>query len=138
MQEVARSNEIKPGSERSFGLLFCAVFVIVALWPLMSDGGIRWWAVIIAALFGAAGLVVPAVLRPLNLLWFRFGMLLHAVVSPLILGLIFLAVVVPTGLLLRLFGKDVLDIKSGAGDRSSYWIKRNASATVAESMRNQF
>lgn len=138
MQEAARSNEIKPGSERSFGFVFCAVFVIVALWPLMSGGGIRWWAVIVAALFGAAGLVVPAVLRPLNLLWFRFGMLLHAVVSPLILGLIFVAVVVPTGLLLRLFGKDVLDIKPGAGGRSSYWIKRSASATAAESMRNQF
>lgn len=138
VQELASKTAIKPGSERSFGLVFCAAFLAIGLWPLLSIGDVRWWAIVLAAMFCAAALILPVVLRPLNLVWFRFGMLLHAIISPLTLGLIFFAVVVPTGYLLRLFKKDVLDMAPGASERVSYWIKRDASAPTADSMRNQF
>ena len=139
LHKVPDNNDIKPSSERNFGFIFCCFFLIVALWPLTLGDKVRWWALIIAALFGATGFALPALLRPLNILWFRFGLLLHAIFSPLILGLIFLAVVVPTGLLLRLLGKDILDLnEKPRGERSSYWIRRSAVASYAESMRNQF
>ena len=129
----------RPGSDRSFGAVFVVVFLVLGLWPVPWGGAARPWALAVAAAFLVPTLLRPRVLRPLNLLWFRFGMLLHAIVSPVVMGLIFAVTVIPTGLALRLVGKDVLDLRiRGRHPRDSYWIAREQRNVEADSMRNQF
>ena len=140
LQDIhGHSGPVRPGSDRSFGVVFVVVFVVIGLWPVVSGGSPRLWAFLVALAFLAPTLVAPRVLHPLNLLWFRFGMLLHAVVSPLVMGLIFVLAVVPIALLMRLFSKDVLDIgRRDGAPRESYWILRAQRTIDADSMRNQF
>jgi hypothetical protein len=129
----------RPGSDRGFGAVFVAFFVVIGLWPLLSGGSPRLWALLAALAFLLPTLIAPRVLHPLNVVWFKFGMLLHAVVSPLVMGLIFVLAVVPMALLMRLFGKDMLDIgPRNRGQRESYWILRAQRTIDSESMRNQF
>lgn len=133
------SNENSPpiGSERSFGLLFAAVFAIVAIWLWFSGALPHSWFFGVAALFALSALLFPAALRPLNFLWFKFGLLLHALVSPVVLAIMFFLVITPTGLIMKLCGKRFL----GLGKEQpldSYWIAREASGPNAESMKNQF
>lgn len=123
------------GSERSFGLVFAGVFLIVALWPLTHAAGPRWWALAIAAALAGVAVFVPAVLGPLNILWFRFGMLLGRMVGPIVMALIFFISVTPTGLVFRLRRKDLLALDRDSTARS-YWATRDES--VVGSMRNQF
>ncbi len=123
------------GSERSFGLVFAAVFAIIAAWPLIYGDGPRWWAIAVALGFAVAGLLAPAVLRPLNILWFRFGLLLGRIVGPVVMGLIFIVAVTPTALIFKLFGKDPLRLKADESSKS-YWIERDE--TLHGSMRDQF
>lgn len=119
--------------------MFVVVFVVIGLWPVVTGGAPRLWAFLVALAFLVPTLVAPRVLHPLNVVWFRFGMLLHAVVSPLVMGLIFVLAVVPTALLMRLFGKDVLDIgRRDPAQRDTYWIVRAQRSIDADSMRNQF
>ena len=133
------SGPVQPGSDRSFGAVFVAVFVVIGLWPVASGGSPRLWALLVALAFLVPTLVAPRVLHPLNIMWFRFGMLLHAVVNPVVMGLIFVLAVVPTALVMRLRGKDVLDIDSRKRtQRESYWILRSQRRIDADSMRNQF
>jgi hypothetical protein len=124
-------------SERSFGMVFAALFLVVSLWPLLAGGAPRWWALALAAAFLLAGLVYPQVLRPLNSVWLGFGLLLHRIVSPLILGMLFYLTVLPTGLVMRALGKDPLRLRF---DRNapSYWIERRPPGPEPESLRNQF
>lgn len=112
------------GSERSFGLVFAAVFLIVGLWPLWHGSSVRMWALGIAAVFLAIGVIYPALLRPLNRAWFKFGMWISRYTTPILMLLIFIVAVVPTGLLMRAFGKDPMHRKV---DRTSgsYWIDRD-------------
>ena len=123
-------------SDRSFGLTFAGVFSIVGLWPLPGRGEVRLWALAIAAAFLLAALLVPTVLAPLNRLWLRFGLVLHKVTTPIILGAIFFLVVLPTGLLMRLFGKRPLKLHLERA-AESYWVRREGSLEPA-SMKNQF
>lgn len=126
------------GSERSFGLVFAAVFAVVALFPLTGeDGGVRWWAVAVAGAFLLAALLVPARLAPLNRLWFRFGLLLGRVVSPLAMGIIFFLTVTPVGLLMRLRRPDLLE-QAIDREAASYWVEIDREAARQSSMRNQF
>jgi predicted membrane metal-binding protein len=127
----------RPGSERSFGLVFAAVFTIVGLWPLLGSDAPRWWSCGVAIAFAAIALAYPRVLAPLNLIWFRFGMLLHRIVSPIVLGVLFFAAVMPTGLIMRLLGKDVLHLRRDP-DAASYWIERDPHGPAPETMKNQF
>lgn len=131
---VARS-EVKVGSDRGFGYVFAVVFALIALWPLTGDGGVRLWAMVISGGFIAVALIKPVLLKPLNRLWFRFGMLLHRIINPIIMGLLFYVTIMPIGLIMRLFGKDFLRLRI---DKSaeSYWIKREP--IQPDSMRNQF
>ena len=103
------SDKIKISSNRSFGLLFFVVFLIISLWPLTHEGSIRIWSVIISAVFLILGLINSKLLTPLNLLWFKFGMILGAIISPIVMGIVFFLVVTPTGLILRIMGKDLLN-----------------------------
>ena len=126
---------VSVGSERSFGLVFAAVFAILAAWPLIHGAGPRWWAIVVALGFAVAGFLAPAVLRPLNILWFRFGLLLGRIVGPVVMALIFFVAVTPTALIFKLLGKDPLRLKADANAKS-YWIDRDE--TLYGSMRDQF
>ena len=128
------SDEIKISSNRSFGLLFFVIFLIVSLWPLTHEGSIRIWSVIISFVFLILGLLNSKFLTPLNLLWFKFGMILGAIVSPIVMGIIFFLVVTPIGLVLSIMGKDVLNKKYNK-KKKTYWIKRE---TPIGPMKRQF
>ncbi|MBC7952290.1 MAG: hypothetical protein H7Z12_10810 [Rhodospirillaceae bacterium] len=133
----ALTGPVAMGSERSFGLVFAAVFAIIALWPLKAGGEMRLWALGAAAAFLLAALVVPRVLRPLNLVWFKFGLVLHCVVTPLVMGLLFFLTVTPVGMLMRATGKDPMRLKRDPA-ATSYWIMRTPPGPAPDSMKNQF
>ena len=135
MIDVKEHESVKVGSERSFGVVFCVVFAVIGLWPLMGDGAVRWWSLVVAAGFVLAGFMAPGLLKPLNLLWFKFGMLLGRIVNPVVMGIIYFLAVVPTGLLFKLRGKDLLHLKPDSG-LSSYWIERDPN--TPSSMHDQF
>ena len=125
--------DIKISSNRSFGIVFFIVFLLIALYPLTYNEEIRVWSVIISLIFLLLGLLNSKILTPLNKLWFKFGILLGKVVSPLIMGIIFFFVVTPIGLIMRLLGKDVLNLKYNKN--KSYWIEKSGPKSK---MKNQF
>ena len=127
-------DEIKLGSNRSFGIVFFIVFVLIATYPLLNQGEIRIWSLIISFLFLFLGFLNSKILTPLNKLWFRFGLFLGKIISPIIMGVIFFLVVTPIGLLMRFFGKDVLNLKLNK-KKSSYWIEK---VGPKSKMKNQF
>jgi len=127
-------NKIKISSNRNFGLVFFVVFLIVGLWPLINSGPIRIWSVIISLIFLVLGLMNSKMLTPLNKLWFKFGLILGALIAPIVMGLIFFLVVTPIGLVLKLFGKDLLN-KKYKSKKNTYWIKRD---NPIGSMKRQF
>ena len=126
-------DEIKISSNRSFGVVFFIVFLLIGLYPLINQGEIRVWSLIIAIIFLSLGLVKSQILTPLNKIWFKFGILLGSFVSPIIMGIIFFLVVTPIGIIMRLIGKDVLNLKYN--NKSSYWIEK---AGPKSKMKNQF
>lgn len=137
MSETAAHSDIKVGSERSFGLVFGAVFAIIGLLPLLGDEPVRIWALGGAAAFVLLGFLYPRALQPLNLLWFKFGMLLGRIVAPVVMTLLFFVAVTPVALIMRALGKDVLRLKIDK-DADSYWIRRNDDESPMGSMKNQF
>ena len=125
--------KINQSSNRSFGIVFFIVFLIVALYPLLNDNPLRLWSLIIALIFLVLGLIKSNILTPLNILWMKFGMFLGVFISPIIMGIIFFLVVTPIGLIMRLFGKDLLNLKKNK--TQSYWLAREK---IKSSMKNQF
>ena len=128
-----KNTEIKIGSNKSFGVVFFIVFLLIAIYPLINNGELRIWSSIIAIIFLIFGLINSKVLTPLNKLWFKFGLLLGKIVSPLIMGIIFFLVVTPTGLIMRIIGKDLLNLKFNK--KKSYWIEKSGPKSK---MKNQF
>ena len=126
-------NDIKIGSNKSFGIVFFIVFLVISVYPRFFEGNLRVWSLIVSLLFLVLGLINSRVLTPLNRLWFKFGMFLGKFISPIIMGLVFFIVVTPTGLIMRAFKKDLLNLKKK--DTKSYWIKRDK---FKSDMRNQF
>ena len=126
-------DDVKISSNRSFGIVFFVVFLLIALYPLTYGGEIRIWSLIISTIFLILGLLNSEILTPLNKIWFKFGILLGKIVSPLIMGVIFFLVVTPIGLIMRLLGKDVLNLKYNKN--KSYWIEKNGPKSK---MKNQF
>ena len=126
-------NKIEMSSNKSFGLVFSVVFLIISLFPLFKDGNIRIWAIVIAITFFILGLLNSKILSPLNKIWFKFGILLGNFVSPLIMGIVFFVVVTPTSLMMRMFGKNLLGLKKI--NKKSYWIER---PNIKSKMKNQF
>ena len=126
-------NKIKIGSNRSFGAIFSIVFLIIALYPLLNGNSIRIWSIILSLIFFILGLLNSNILSPLNKIWFKFGIILGGIVSPIIMGLVFFLVVTPTSLILRLFKKDILNLKKN--DSISYWIIKSDKKSK---MKNQF
>jgi hypothetical protein len=136
-ESLRREESIAGSSDRSFGIVFAAVFLIVAVVPWFFGGIFRAWALVVAAGFLVAALAFPSTLAPLNRLWTRFGLLLHRIVSPIVLGIMFFLVVTPIGLLMRLFGKDPLRLERDAS-AGSYWIPREPPGPPPESLKDQF
>jgi len=126
-------DEIKIGSNRSFGIVFFTVFLIIATYPLINNGEIRIWSLILSLVFLILGLLNSKILYPLNKIWFKFGLLLGKLVSPLIMAIIFFLVVTPIGILMRILNKDLLNLKFNKS--KSYWIKKNEQKSK---MKNQF
>ena len=124
----------KISSNRSFGFLFFVVFFLISLWPLKSQGDLRLWAFILSLVLLVLGVLNSKFLTPLNKLWFKFGILLGSIVSPIVMGTIFFLVVTPVGLIMRLLGKDLLKT-SKVKNVSTYWIKRDKQNST---MKKQF
>ncbi len=136
-ESYERREEIKGSSNRSCGIVFAFVFAVIGLLPLAFGGSGRVWALTLGGLFLLVALAVPAILAPLNRAWLRFGLLLHRIVSPLVLGIMFFLVVTPTGLLMRALGKDLLRLRFDK-QSSSYWIDRAPPGPAPESLKDQF
>ena len=118
------NSKVKISSNRSFGLVFFLVFLIIALWPLKYEEDIRLWSLALSIIFFILGVLNSKLLTPLNKLWFKFGIFLGSIVSPIIMGIVYFLVVTPTGIFMRLLGKDLLKT-SKVKNASTYWLKRD-------------
>ena len=125
--------KIKISSNRSFGIVFCAFFLIVSLYPLINEEPIRYWSLIVSIIFLILGILNSNILSPLNKAWFKFGLFLGKIVSPIVMGIIFFAVVTPIALILKIMGKDLLNLKKSK--INSYWIAKTGPKSK---MKNQF
>ena len=126
-------DEIKISSNKSFGIVFFIVFLLIALYPLLKDNDLRIWSLVISFIFLILGLINSKILTPLNRLWFKFGLLLGKFISPLIMGIIFFIVVTPIGIIMRLLKKDLLNLKYNK--KETYWIDKSGPKSK---MKNQF
>ena len=126
-------DDVKIGSNRSFGIVFFVVFLIIATYPLINGDELRLWSLIISIIFLFLGLVNSKILNPFNKLWFKFGIFLGKIISPLVMGIIFFLVVTPIGLLMRLLNKDLLNLRFN--NNGSYWIEKTEPKSK---MKNQF
>ena len=126
-------DEVKISSNRSFGIVFFIVFLLIGLYPLAYNGEIRTWSLFFSFIFIILGLLNSRILTPLNKIWFKFGLFLGKIISPLIMAIIFFLVVTPIGLIMRLVGKDVLNLKFNT--KKSYWIEKD---NLKSKMKNQF
>ena len=134
MTEISRHVSTEQSSEKSFGVVFSIVFLIVALYPLINSEGLRIWALVISIIFFFLAFIAPKVLVFPNKLWFKFGLLLGAIVAPIVMAFVYFVTVLPTGLIMRLLGKDLLKQKLDKNAKS-YWIERKERMG---SMKNQF
>ena len=125
--------KIKLPSNRNFGIVFSIVFLIIAVWPLLSQNDIRIWSLIISGIFLVLGLINSKLLLPLNKIWFKFGIFLGNFIAPIVMGIIYFMVVTPTGLIMKMLGKDLLNLKKN--NKNSYWIEKDNSNN---NLKNQF
>ena len=120
-------------TNKNFGLTFFLVFLIVSIWPLLYNEQIRIWSLIVGIIFLCLGLLNSKILTPLNVIWFKFGIILGKIVSPIVMGIIFFFIVTPISIIMKIFGKDLLSLKYNK--QKSYWIKKDGSKSK---MKNQF
>ena len=128
-----KNSKIKIGSNKSFGIVFFTVFLIIAIWPLLNGYEIRYWSLIISIVFLLLGILNSKILTPLNKIWFKIGILLGNVISPIVMSIIFFLVVTPTAFIMKILGKDLLNLKKNT--KNSYWIKKQ---NQNSRMKNQF
>jgi len=126
-------NNIKIGSNRSFGIVFFVVFVLIGFYPLLNDGNLNIISILIGIIFLILGILNSRFLTPLNKIWFKFGIFLGQIISPIVMGIIFFLVVTPIAFIMRVLGKDVLKLKKNTDN--SYWIKKT---DLKSKMKNQF
>ena len=126
-------DDVKIGSNRSFGIVFFIVFLLIAFYPLINQGEIRIWSVLISLLFLILGIINSKILTPLNKAWFKFGIFLGKIISPIVMGIIFFLVVTPIAFLMRILKKDLLNLKYNKN--SSYWVEKTDPKST---MKNQF
>ena len=125
--------KIQMGSNRSFGLVFFIVFFLIAIYPFFKGNDIRVWSLLLSLLFLILGLLNSKFLEPLNKIWFKFGIFLGKIISPIVMGIIFFLVVTPTGLLIKLFKKDLLNLNFN--NNKTYWINKSGPKSK---MKNQY
>jgi predicted membrane metal-binding protein len=135
--ERGRSTDEIRSSDRGFGLVFAGFFALVALWPLWRGGSARLWALVVAGAFLTTALSWPALLAPMNRAWTQIGLLLHRIVNPIVMGIIFYGAITPLGLVMRWAGRDPLRLRRDPG-ASTYWIERRPPGPAPETMANQF
>ena len=126
-------NNIKISSNKSFGIVFFIVFLIISIYPLVDGDMLRIWPLVISIIFLILGLLNSKILTPLNKLWFKFGILLGAIVSPIVMGIVFFIVVTPISLIMKILGKDILNLKKNKNQ--SYWVDKSEPKSK---MKNQF
>ena len=126
-------NDVKISSNRSFGVVFFVVFLLIALYPVINNEEIRAWSLIVSLIFLVLGLLNSKILNPLNQIWFKFGILLGRIISPFIMAIIFFFVVTPIGLIMRTLGKDILNLRYNT--KKTYWIEKTGPKSK---MKNQF
>ena len=124
---------IKLGSNRSFGIVFFIFFFIISLWPLKNGGNINLWFFSTSIIFFILGIINSKLLKPLNLIWFKFGLFLGSFISPIVMSIIFFLVVTPISILLKIFNKDILNLKKSK--KNTYWIEKTGPKSK---MKNQF
>mgnify|MGYP000041206939 CR=1 FL=1 len=127
------NNDQNKSTNRSFGLVFFVVFFIIGIYPIINGEDIRIWSFVISIIFLILGVLNSKILMPLNKIWFKFGIFLGKIISPFVMAIIFFLVVTPIGLLMRVIGKDVLNLKYN--NNKSYWIEKKGPKS---SMKNQF
>ena len=126
-------NKIKISSNRSFGTVFFIVFFIISVWPILNDENIRIWSLVISVIFLVLGLINSSLLTPLNKIWFKFGIFLGNFISPIVMAIVFFLVLLPTGIIMRILRKDILNLKYSS--KSTYWIEKQK---YKSTMKNQF
>ena len=126
-------DDVKISSNRSFGIVFFLVFLIISLYPLVNNENLRVWSLILSLIFLVLGLINSKILTPLNKIWFKFGIFLGKIISPFVMGIIFFLVVTPIGILMRVLKKDLLNLKINKG--KTYWIDKSGPKSK---MKNQF
>ena len=126
-------DEIKLPSNRNFGIVFFIVFFVIGLWPVLNEENLRTWSILISLIFLFLGIINSRVLTPLNIIWMKFGIILGSIISPIVMGFVFFGVVTPIGLLMRIFKKDLLNLKLNT--KKSYWIEKDK---IKSNMKNQF
>ena len=135
-ENFSRDEASAPGSDRTFGLVMAGALALLALINGWHAGRAWPWELALAALFLASALLKPSLLQPLNRLWTKLGLLLHRIVNPVVMGLLFFGTIWPTGLVMRMRGRDLLRLKrESAAD--SYWIARPPGPRP-ETMKDQF
>ena len=134
MTEISRHVSTEQSSEKSFGVVFSIVFLIVALYPLINSEGLRIWALVVSIIFFLLAFLAPKILVLPNKLWFKFGLLIGSIVAPIVMAFVYFVTVLPTGLIMRLLGKDLLKQKLDKNAKS-YWVNRSE---PMGSMKNQF
>ena len=127
------NDNIKIGSNKSFGIVFFIVFLIVSIYPIFNSGDLRIWSLIISITFLILGLLNSSILSPLNKLWFKFGILLGSIISPIVMGIVFFGVVTPTSIIMKIFRKNLLGLKKN--NKKTYWIEK---PLITSKMKNQF
>ena len=125
--------DIKISTNKSFGLVFFVVFFLISVYPLLNAGNIRFWSLIVAIIFLTLGLLNSKILTPLNKIWFKFGLLLGSIVSPVVISIIFFFVVTPISFVMKILGKDILNLKRN--NNNTYWIEKSGPKSK---MKNQF
>ncbi len=120
-------------SNKSFGIVFFLVFLLIGIYPLLSSNDVRFWSLLISLIFLILGLMNSKILTPLNRYWFKFGIILGKIISPIVMGVIFFLVVTPIGLIMRILKKDILNLKFNELD--TYWIEKKGPKSM---MKNQF
>ena len=131
---MLNNSKIKISSNRSFGIVFFFVFLIISLWPLTNESPLRVWPIFVAIIFLILGLMNSKLLTPLNILWAKFGKLLGFIIAPIVMGIVFFVVITPTGLIMKIIGKDLLNNKYN-NKIKSYWINRDKTKST---MKQQF
>ena len=128
-----KNSGIKISSNKSFGIVFFIFFLVIAILPILNGENVRIWSLILSIIFLILGLLNSKILTPLNKIWFKFGILLGSFVSPIVMGIVFFAIVTPTSLIMRLLGKNLLNLKKG--NTKTYWIEKSK---IVSKMNKQF